>query len=150
MAAIEKVCEYGSDEYLGFDMYKHKKNHIQVNPSARKYFKNKKCTLYIKLGEWVEVWKPRGTILTYSRPDIYYNGPDRWFVRHWDYMLKFEQPELQGNVDGEYINHTFDLGTTVRKLKRLVGGTKYMNIVYEFNTKDNAQYKYYDIVKQCI
>ena len=48
MSEIEKICEFGSDEYLGYEMRKHKKNLIQVNPSARRNFKNKKA--YISIG----------------------------------------------------------------------------------------------------
>lgn len=147
MSAIEKICEFGSDEYLGYEMRKHKKNLIQVNPSARHNFKNKKCTLIIHNGEWCEVWKPRGKILTSTIPNDYYSGPDRWYIKEWYYTLKFEQEELQGRVDGEYRNWTYDLGTTIRKLKRLVGGSKYLTVIREFNTNDDTQYAYNDIVR---
>lgn len=149
MAASEKVCEFGSDEYLGYEMRKHKKNLIQVNPSARHNFKNKKCTLIIHRGEWCAVNKERGKIRWSSTPsdDDCNSNTVNWYVKEWYYTLKFEQEELQGQVDGEYLNWTYDLGTTIRKLKRLVGGSKYMTVIREFNTNDNMQYAYSDIVK---
>ena len=52
MAAIEKICEFGSEEYLGYQMRDHKKNLIQVNPSARHNFKNKKGLMILLISPW--------------------------------------------------------------------------------------------------
>lgn len=47
MAAIEKICEY-SGNYTGWEMYGFKRNHIQVEPQYRKFFRGKKAILTIK------------------------------------------------------------------------------------------------------
>ncbi len=149
MAAIEKICEFGSEEYLGYQMRDHKKNLIQVNPSARRNFKNKKATLIIHAIEWRAVYKQRGEIQWSGSPseDDYYSSTFNWYVPEYTYSLNFDQDELQGIVEGKYLNYTYDLGTTIRKLKRLVGGNKYLTIKKEITTKDKSLYKYNDIVK---
>ena len=68
----------------------------------------------------------------------------------YTYSLNFDQDELQGIVEGKYLNYTYDLGTTIRKLKRLVGGNKYLTVKKEITTKDKSLYKYNDIVKSNI
>ena len=129
MAGIEKVCEFGSEDYLAGDMYKHKHNLIQINPEARSNFKNQKCTLIIAKPLLVSAWKYRGEVMSYSDIKYHESFPNNILIKHWEYILKFEQPELQGNVYGEYYNQTFDLSTTIRKIKNLVGGNKYLTII---------------------
>lgn len=152
MAGIEKICEFGSEDYLGWDMYKHKHNLIQVNPEARHNFKNKKATLIIHAIEWRAVYKNRGDIQCSTSPseDDCYSSIVNWYVPQYTYSLNFDQEELQGIVEGKYLNYTYDLGTTIRKLKRLVGGNKYLTIKKEITTKDKSLYKYNDIVKNNI
>jgi hypothetical protein len=47
MAGIEKICEV-SGEYVGWDMYYYKRDHIQILPEYRKEFANKKHVLLIR------------------------------------------------------------------------------------------------------
>lgn len=46
MAGIEKVCELTGD-YPGHEMYRMKRNHIQVATKHRKHFRGHKATLYV-------------------------------------------------------------------------------------------------------
>ncbi|AXH72620.1 MAG: hypothetical protein [Caudoviricetes sp.] len=46
MAAIDKICEY-SGNYTGYPMYNFKRNHIQIEPQYRKFFRGKKAVLTI-------------------------------------------------------------------------------------------------------
>ena len=46
-------------------------------------------------------------------------------ISRQDYVLIVES--LPGRVDGYYFNHTFSKGTTIRKIKRLLGGSKYFD-----------------------
>lgn len=59
MVAIEKTCEY-SDTYTGPDMYRHKRNHIQIEPRYRKNFRGVDCTLKIEKSGWVSVVNSSG------------------------------------------------------------------------------------------
>lgn len=56
MAGSEKICEFSSD-YEGYEMYKSKRNHIQVLSKYRKHFRGEKATLYIFENGLKEVWK---------------------------------------------------------------------------------------------
>lgn len=154
MAYIEKMCEFGSEnkgvEYGGFQMYKWKRNLIQVHPSVRHNFKHKHATLIIHRCEWREAWKPRGTILCTSNPSTDYSGPNRWFVKEWFYTLQFDDASVQGIVGGEYYNWSFDLGAVKRKIKRMLGGSKYLTIVHEDDFKNTRNYTYDDIVREVL
>lgn len=46
MAGAEKVCEF-SGEYPSWEMYKYKRNHIQIMPKYRKEFRGKNAVLYV-------------------------------------------------------------------------------------------------------
>lgn len=59
MAGCEKICEY-SDEYVGHEMYHHKRNHIQVLSKHRKHFRGKEATLFVFENGLKEVWKSGG------------------------------------------------------------------------------------------
>lgn len=52
MAGVEKVCEF-SGEYPGYEMYKYKRNHIQVMPHYRKEFRGHEAVLYVFKKGWV-------------------------------------------------------------------------------------------------
>lgn len=154
MAYVEKRCEFGSEdlgvEYGGWQMYKWKRNLIQVHPSVRHNFKHKRAKLIIHECRWQEVWKPRGTIHLSSTPSIYYSGPDHWYVKQWFYTLVFEDESVFGDVDGEYYNWSFDLGAVKRKIKRMLGGNKYLTVVHENDFKNSRNYVYDDIVREVL
>ena len=135
MAGIEKICEY-SGEYPGWKMYEYKKNHIQIMPRYRKLFAGKDHTLYIfkptlhkfnKKHGWTECLNG-GFEDDWHR---YYDEPFNmeeykqlisWLgyriITRYEYVLHV--PNLPGNVNGMYMNRTSELGTTKRKLKRLM------------------------------
>lgn len=146
MAAIEKMCEYGSKEYLGWEMYNAKRNLIQVNPDKRKYFRKQKATLMF--------FKPTNLVhrmgkytSSIDQDDNYFHEKIRgkWCVwkNHWwgnmayaypitatteyDYVLIV--PTVQGKVKGQYYHQTFSKGDVIRRIKRLVGGDKYLTVV---------------------
>ena len=117
MAAIEKICEF-SGEYDGWLMYGGKKNHIQINPKFRKNFKNATHEFYIESVSHLIKHK-----LGWSETDNGRNlkkGERR--VKEYTFVLKVFDENLLGEVDGEYLNWTTDIGTTKRKLKKLLGG----------------------------
>lgn len=71
MAGIEKVCEYSGD-YPGSDMYRIKRNHIQIMPEYRRLFRYQPHVLFWLTPEpkWVHRW---GGVSDYepSRIDFY-------------------------------------------------------------------------------
>ena len=50
-------------------------------------------------------------------------------IKEYQYVLIVFDEKLQGNVNGKYINWTYDLPSTKRKLKRLLRCEK-LNIEY--------------------
>lgn len=142
MAGIEKVCEF-SDEYIGPEMYEHKRNHIQIHPRYRKLFRGASHTLYI------ESVKPyfalKGGGITEMNPDAlnHYEPPFgsvreyveyvRYFygwrpVKEVAFNLKIDDPELAGQVEGNYREWTTDFASLKRRLKRMLR-CKRLNIV---------------------
>lgn len=125
MAGIEKVCEF-SGEYPSWDMYRYKRNHIQIVPKYRKLFRGKKAHIEIVSVEKVIKLK-YGTM---SPPSKYYNEEDKiWWenrmqegriTNEYTFKLKMSDPEVFGEVDGEYYNWTYDLKDTVKRLKRML------------------------------
>ena len=109
MAAIEKICEY-SGEYPGWEMYRYKKDLIQIMPQYRKLFRNRYHILFI--------------FQTYNE----YN--------QIDYCLFV--PSRIGRVDGWYWNYTRHLPTAKRKLKRMLRayrkGVNIINIPMDVDT----------------
>lgn len=128
MAGIEKICE-ATGEYPGPAMYKYKKDHIQVMPSARKLFKGKKALLVffdpeaqadsLLPGAHVRVFKwylPKfWTRFYWQWRDVgpYYRGARL----EWNYCLYV--PEVSGRVAGEYWNYTHEPQRVLRNLGRL-------------------------------
>lgn len=145
MSGIEKICEL-SGKYLSHLMYSYKRNSIQVMPSHRKLFAKQEHTLYIaKKTELYEIYSSGGRLqLAWPDPNAYvikYRGKWYGFRQHrmsgtykrisvgYKHEFCLHVPGLQGRVDGYYYNHTFDLGTTKRKLKRMLK-CRDLNIVY--------------------
>ena len=99
MAAIEKICEY-SGEYPGWEMYRYKRDLIQIMPAYRKLFRNQEHYLF-----WFTV------------PD-YFNS--------YEYCLFV--PSVEGKVNGYYWNWAINPSTAKRKLKRMLRAYKGLNI----------------------
>lgn len=143
MAGIEKVCEY-SGEYGYGDMYSWKRNSIQIMPKFRKLFKGANAVLYIKKTP-MDIWiKTRGCKYLSGGTDTWglekssdkelkvalrvlfeerywlKKQSDISFVKEYTYALKVDDKELQGKVDGLYINWSTDMPTVIRKMRRLV------------------------------
>jgi hypothetical protein len=143
MAAIEKVDEL-TGEYPSYDMYRYKHNHIQVCPWNRKQFKNKQAILYIQKEKDPEcrIYWDR-TLSCYESckiselkervvfwDDKYYcerTFQPRWIKIETTYALYV--PNLQGRVNGFYLNYTTKISTVKRKMKRLLGCRK-LNVQY--------------------
>lgn len=154
MAGIEKICEF-SDEYIGPDMYAYKRNHIQIHPRYRKHFRGASHTLYIssvkpywalKGGGITEFDKrdmdnyepPFGSVFEYIDYIRYFNG---WrLVKQVEFNLKVDDPELAGNVDGNYREWTTDFTSLKRRLKRMLR-CKDLNIVDLTDSKKLALVK---------
>ena len=133
MAGIEKVDEL-TGEYRGYIMYDHKRSHIQVFSWNRKHFRGASHTLYILKPEARLVHKYGGS-MDYSRED-YKDGWTPPFTCEAEYLAYrkrlyherllseypfiLHMPELPGEVRGYYLNYTFDLLTTKRRLKRML------------------------------
>lgn len=144
MAGIEKICEF-SGEYPGWLMYGYKRNHIQIMPSHRKEFAHKEHTLYIqKKTRLYQVFRFGGYTDAISDGFPQYSAFKRhghWWRHNFrtgiDYMVNVKWqheyclhvPNNQGNVDGLYYNHTFDLSSVKRRMKRMLKCKK-LNIVY--------------------
>ena len=141
MAGIEKVCEL-SGEYCGWKMYGYKRNHIQVTPKKRKLFRGKEHTLYIFKPE--KYWEyPFGGRTQYNKNEMeWFKIPFTSESEYIDYKKTVEKmrlvnqhyfvldvPELKGEVNGRYMESTYDLTGLKRRLKRMLRVQK-LNIVH--------------------
>ncbi|WP_210499288.1 hypothetical protein [Vibrio crassostreae] len=136
MAAIEKICEL-SEEYEGWAMYGYKRNHIQVLPKHRHRFRCAKAVLHIfKPEKYMARFSRLGTSMSaynvfdmenYSPPFAnekeyieYKKDVERCHVvDRFDYALVVEDKELQGSVDGVYMECSINISAVKRRLKRL-------------------------------
>lgn len=149
MAAIEKICEL-SGEYPGYLMYGYKRNQLQIMPKYRKLFRGAEHTLIIRESDLK--FCDKNTIQTYDDqewteydpPFVNENDFIRWkkengyFLKvEYKYTLTVKDKNLQGRVNGEYMNWSCDLPTVKRKLKRLLRCRK-LNIIGKKN--DNRLY----------
>jgi hypothetical protein len=137
MAAIEKICEYSGD-YPGYLMYGYKHNHIQIMPKYRKEFRGKTATLYIQteepsLGKYII---SNGNVSETLTSDDYkeriididgkkYDIDDRF--RQWhpvkvhkEFWYALVVPDMPGDVNGKYVNHSCNISSVKRKLKRML------------------------------
>lgn len=141
MAAIEKICEYSGD-YPGWVMHSYKRNHIQIVPKYRKEFRGKNAVLYIETSDNI----CGRYLITACRSDLAYHlndeeykeriwkcGPKTYdlnygYAGHSWYPIRVQQeywyalvvPDMQGEVNGVYTNHSCDLSSVKRKLKRML------------------------------
>jgi hypothetical protein len=139
MAGIEKICEFSGD-YPGSNMYQYKKNSIQIVPKYRKKFKKSEHILHIFQPD--KKW--RGKCNSWSM-DYDVREMDDWTpafknVKEWEtffssrngcrvsfeymYVLQVFKEDLQGEVNGLYLNWSYDLTAVKRKIKRIIGGKK--------------------------
>lgn len=143
MAGIEKTCEF-SGEYPGWMMYGYKHNLIQVMPEYRKRFAGAGHVLHVFAPErhWIsksgssrrydpQVMRSYEPPFTSEREYQAYNRAvfKERLVNDYDYCLVVSDTALTGRVKGCYMNSTFDLATTRRKLKRMLKCRK-LNIEY--------------------
>ena len=135
MAGIEKVCEF-SAEYPGGDMYAYKRNSIQIMPKYRKLFRNAEA--------YLEISKVEKRILFKTGGSMDYDPGDEWLtnlikntesrvLNEYTYTLVVKDPALQGKVAGKYLNWTFDLKDTIKRLKRML---RCRNLKVKYNTKE--------------
>lgn len=131
MSGIEKIDEL-TGEYPNepWNMYSWKRNSIQIQPKNRKYFKHKNAVLTIDSKEQIFIYKSGGyTTIDENNHEIFKHYE---FLKMgkicWQYEYTLYVPDVLGNVDGKYINWSSELGVVIRKLKRLVGGSKYLKI----------------------
>lgn len=165
MAAIEKICEF-SGEYVGYEMYDFKRNHIQISPEYRKEFRGKTATLYVFKSDLYVEHKgyfqdanlgcvnpnPTESDFELGYPDrqvsiengvrvfysVFYQNLKEYkdslkekharLVQGYEYILYV--PEVKGEVNGFYMNQSFEMSKVIRKLKRLVG-SKNLAVKYE-------------------
>lgn len=159
MAGIEKICEY-SGNYTGWEMYGFKRNHIQVEPQYRKFFRGKKAILTIK-----EVGLVLRGRFSSKKDDVYYqcgydwkserdfydsrwtNVPeDKVTFEKWLYYHFKKKPIMRYEYCLEIIDENWScpvfrtkfFGTTndnpkhvIRRLKRLVG-SKNLTVMKEY------------------
>lgn len=140
MAGIEKICEF-SGEYPGDKMYQYKRNLIQIMPKYMKLFRGADAELIITAVNDYYLW-PEGfgcnidqqscdhenrcneTSYTYKEYLKNYEKITGFtqgrFVKEYWFTLKVKNPELQGKVQGEYSNWTFNLRQTKKRLKRML------------------------------
>lgn len=149
MAAIEKICEFSGD-YESSLMYKNKRNHIQVLKRHRHNFKGAEHTLHIFKESKYWMTKNNVAYWSYTATEMEYYIPpftnEKEFIKYYSKLhqaklvdeyivvLEVSDPRLVGRVNGRYMNWTFDISATKRRLKRMIG--KKLNIV-----KHNISYE---------
>ena len=122
MAGIEKICEF-SGEYPGGLMYTYKRDHIQIMPKYRKLFRGADACIEIKEQRKVIIFG-NGGYMDYDPED---ELQDRFLQRKGNrlgtdttFVLVVKNPELQGQVNGRYMNWTLDFKSTIKRLKRML------------------------------
>ena len=132
MAGIEKICEFSGD-YPGHLMYGYKRNHIQICPKYRKLFRGAKAHVEI-----VKIEKHFVGKTGWSSSDIEHHieiGCKGTVKNEYWYELVVYDPALAGKVDGRYMNWTFDLKSTLKRLKRML---RCRNLKIKMRLKDKA------------
>tara|TARA_B100000700_G_scaffold331528_1_gene465227 strand:+ start:1114 stop:1590 length:477 start_codon:yes stop_codon:yes gene_type:complete len=144
MAAIEKICEL-SGEYPAHLMYRYKRNHVQIMPHYRINFQGADHVLHIFKPEKRLLKKYQNTKLTsitddcnetWKNYDPSFKNKEEWmecfnirYIYDYEYCLEVFDEGLQGKVNGRYINHSTNISTVKRKLKRMLRCRK-LNVVY--------------------
>jgi hypothetical protein len=134
MAGAEKICEL-SGEYPGWLMYQYKRNQLQITPKYRKLFRGDGNTIYVQKDGlyWEYNW---GGLTSFNLVEMELFDPPFTDVaefisykkqveklrltQRYQFAYLTDTPELQGNVAGVFINFTYDLPATKRKMKRLL------------------------------
>ena len=140
MAAIEKMDEV-TGEHGGWRMYGWKRDHIQVTPETRKMFKDKKATLYIFKSDdksLCHICRFGGYSRILYNKEFYTKIKNKWYEWKNDYLRPGWEiakpiyvtteynyvlyvPEIQGEVQGCYYNHSFKLASVKRRINRMMG-----------------------------
>lgn len=137
MAAIEKVCEF-SGEYSGWNMYRYKHNHIQIMPEYRKLFAKCKCVLVIHKKEMRYIHND-GSSMSADHSD-YAIRLGYKLKPSYTYSLVVLDENLQGQVEGVYLNWSNDISTVIRKMKRLTKNPK-LKIIKDFESFNDVNYR---------
>ena len=127
MAGIERVCEY-SGGYCGINMYDYKRDHIQIHPKYRKEFAGQPHKLVIKTKRKIFYYKANGFEFEIDKSDrafLFFKVKTKY-----EYKYILEVPGLQGNVRGQYINWSCNIGNVKRRLKRLLK-TRKLDIIHK-------------------
>jgi hypothetical protein len=119
MAAIEKICEF-SGEYPGYLMWKYKRNHIQILPKYRYWFRNANATLVVKAIEPVVVFKGGGKASYDPDADWLQSCGHYRVLPEYYFEFRVLDEDLQGEVSGCYANWTTDFKDTKKRLKRML------------------------------
>ena len=137
MAAIEKICEFSGD-YPGWDMYKYKRNHIQIMPEHRKLFAKCKCILVIHDKEMVHINKKGG--LMFSCDTEFLSMLGYKLKPRYTYSLVVLDENLQSEVEGIYLNWSTKIGTVIRKMKRLTKNP-HLKVIRDFENFNDNDYR---------
>jgi hypothetical protein len=127
MAGIEKICEYSGD-YPGYKMYGYKRNHIQICPKYRKLFRGANARMEIIKVENQFVFKSGGYTDVSDAVEMRMTGGR--VMKEYTFRLVVEDPILSGEVGGVYVNWTFNLRQTVKRLKRMLR-CRNLRIIYK-------------------
>lgn len=137
MAAIDKICEFSGD-YPGWDMYIYKRNHIQIMPEYRKLFAKCKCILVIHDKKMVNVNK-YGSMMSSSNAKLL-NILGYKLKPRYTYSLVVLDENLQGEVEGIYVNWSTEISTVIRKMKRLTKNP-HLKVIRDFENFNNNDYR---------
>lgn len=143
MAGAEKICEF-SGEYPGYEMHRFKRNHIQIMPKYRRCFRGAEHVLHVFTPEDVYDFKTGGQI-DYDPRDLEgfeppfvnkkeYDEYVKYFYgmlarKKHDFVLQVFDSELQGDVEGQYMNSSTDMTSVFRRIKRMLR-VKELNVVW--------------------
>ena len=137
MAAVEKICEFSGD-CPGWDMYKYKRNHIQIMPEYRKLFAKCKCILVIHDKKMVHINKKSG--LMFTRDTKFLNMLGYKLKPRYTYSLVVLDENLQGEVEGIYVNWSTEIHTVIRKMKRLTKNP-HLKVIRDFENFNDNDYR---------
>jgi hypothetical protein len=149
MAGAEKICEL-TGEFPGGEMYRFKRHQLQIMPNCRTLFRGDGDTIYVqkdglyweyKWGGWSEYnidemnhydspFKDEAEFVGYKRV-----VENLRLVKCYQYAYVTNNPDLKGNVNGIYINYTYDVSSVKRRMKRLLR-CRNLNIVFVDNLSE--------------
>lgn len=141
MAAIDKMCMY-SGEYVGHDMYKHSRNHIQIKPQYRKTFVGKDhAVVFFEMREPLYV---EDYCLYLSRSDQMlksYQNRGRWkgpgYYRWGRPVVGFHYPSRKMNVK-RIDNEMFSNDVRYYMVVYVPDNPNYDGEVYYYNIVENV------------